>query len=94
MNAELSSSRTNRASSRTRRASSRTRRGVALVATVAAALAVFNGCEGEDPGSFTISFGTAVLALAVFNIIAFTTGLWLFSRSLEYGRKMGVLSGY
>ncbi len=48
----------------------------------------------EDPGSFTISFGTAVLALTVFNIIAFTTGLWLFSRSLEYGRKMGVLSGY
>jgi hypothetical protein len=23
-----------------------------------------------------------------------TGGLWLFSRSLEYGKKMGMLSGY
>ena len=48
----------------------------------------------DDPGSFVIPFDTAVLALAIFNIVVMTLGLWLFSRSLEYGRKMGMLSGY
>ncbi len=58
---------------------------------------VINATRGvlmDDPGSFTISFGTAVMALVVFNVIVFVAGLWLFSRSLEYGRKMGTLSGY
>jgi ABC-2 type transport system permease protein len=48
----------------------------------------------EDPGSFVISFETAVLALLIFNVVVMTIGLWLFSRSLQYGRKMGMLSGY
>lgn len=48
----------------------------------------------EDPGDFVIGFGTAVIALTIFNIVVFAAGLWLFSRSLEYGRKMGMLSGY
>jgi len=48
----------------------------------------------DDPGSFVIPFDTAVLALAIFNVVVMTLGLWLFSRSLEYGRKMGMLSGY
>jgi len=48
----------------------------------------------EDPGSFSISFGSAALALTVFNLVVFTGGLWLFNRSLQYARKMGMLSGY
>ena len=48
----------------------------------------------DDPGSFAISFDAAVIALLIFNVVVMTLGLWLFSRSLEYGRKMGMLSGY
>lgn len=48
----------------------------------------------SDPGSFSISFGSAVLALVVFNLVMYTFGLWLFSRALQYARKMGMLSGY
>jgi ABC-2 type transport system permease protein len=48
----------------------------------------------EDPGTFVIPFNTAVLALLIFNVVVLAAGLWLFSRSLEYGRKMGMLSGY
>jgi ABC-2 type transport system permease protein len=48
----------------------------------------------EDPGSFSISFGSAALALTIFNLVVFTGGLWLFNRSLQYARKMGMLSGY
>jgi ABC-2 type transport system permease protein len=48
----------------------------------------------EDPGTFSIPFGTAVLALIAFNVVVFGLGLWLFSRSLQYARKMGMLSGY
>lgn len=48
----------------------------------------------EDPGEFVIGFATAAIALTIFNIVVFAAGLWLFSRSLEYGRKMGMLSGY
>lgn len=47
-----------------------------------------------DPGEFSIAFGTAALALLAFNVVVMALGLWLFSRSLEYGRKMGMLSGY
>lgn len=36
----------------------------------------------------------AVLALAAFSLVFLPAGLWLYGRSLEYGRKMGVLSGY
>jgi ABC-2 type transport system permease protein len=48
----------------------------------------------EDPGTFFIPFPTAVLALVAFNIVVFGLGLWLFTRSLQYARKMGMLSGY
>jgi ABC-2 type transport system permease protein len=48
----------------------------------------------EDPGSFSISFGGASIALTLFNVVVFTIGLWLFHRSLQYARKMGMLSGY
>ena len=48
----------------------------------------------QNPGSFDISFGTAVLVLSIFSGIAFPIGLWLFRRSLEFARRMGLLSGY
>lgn len=48
----------------------------------------------EDPGTFSIPFGTAVIALLIFNVIVFGLGLWAFARSLQYARKMGMLSGY
>jgi ABC-2 type transport system permease protein len=48
----------------------------------------------DDPGTFSIPFGTAVIALVVFNILVFGTGMWLFNRALQYARKMGMLSGY
>jgi ABC-2 type transport system permease protein len=48
----------------------------------------------EDPGTFSIPFGTATIALTIFNIVVFSLGLWLFSRSLRYARKMGILAGY
>ncbi len=48
----------------------------------------------EDPGTFSIPFGQAVVALTIFNIVVFGLGLWLFSRSLQYARKMGILAGY
>ena len=48
----------------------------------------------EDPGTFYVPFNTAVLALLIFNVVVMSAGLWMFSRSLEYGRKMGMLSGY
>lgn len=40
------------------------------------------------------STGSALLSLLVFCAIVYPIGLWLFGRSLEYGRKLGVLAGY
>lgn len=48
----------------------------------------------DDPGTFSIPFGAAVVALSIFNVVVFGLGLWLFARSLQYARKMGMLSGY
>ena len=36
----------------------------------------------------------AVLALAAFSVVLYPLALWSFSRILEYGRKVGALSGY
>ena len=46
------------------------------------------------PGLVRIPFNSAVIALLIFNVVVMTIGLWMFCRSLEYGRKMGMLSGY
>jgi ABC-2 type transport system permease protein len=48
----------------------------------------------EDPGTFNMPFSTAAIALTVFNLVVFTSGLWLLHRSMQYARKMGMLSGY
>lgn len=41
-----------------------------------------------------IEMGPALLALLVFNLVIFPLSLWIFGRSLQFGRKLGVLSGY
>jgi ABC-2 type transport system permease protein len=38
--------------------------------------------------------GQAALALAIFAIVLHPLALWFFGRTLEYGRKIGALSGY
>jgi hypothetical protein len=48
----------------------------------------------SDGGSFSISVGAALWALSGFAVIIGGGGLLLFRRTLEYARKMGMLSGY
>ena len=48
----------------------------------------------ENPGSFQIPYSTSVFVLLGFSIIVFPLGLWSFRRSLEYARRLGMLSGY
>jgi ABC-2 type transport system permease protein len=38
--------------------------------------------------------GQAMLALLAFAVVLYPIALWLFGRTLEYGRKIGALSGY
>jgi ABC-2 type transport system permease protein len=48
--------------------------------------------EGAVLGGATA--GQAMVALAVFALIFYPIALWFFGRTLEYGRKIGALSGY
>ena len=48
----------------------------------------------EDPGTFVITFGTAVVVLTVFSIVGMCLGFWLLSRSMQYARREGILGGY
>lgn len=43
------------------------------------------------PGPTT---STAVVALAIFSVVAYPAGLWLYGRSMNLGRKLGILTGY
>lgn len=47
-----------------------------------------------DPVDGGIDLTTAVVGLVVFNIVVLALGLPLFGRSLQYARRMGLLSGY
>ena len=47
-----------------------------------------------DPGSYAISLSRAVTVLSIFDVVVFTFGIWLWRRTLDYSRKMGLLSGY
>lgn len=38
--------------------------------------------------------GQAMFALVIFAVILYPIAMWLFGRTLEYGRKIGALSGY
>ncbi len=48
----------------------------------------------EDPGTFVMAPRTAVIWLVVFDVVFLTLGFWVFRRTLEYSRKMGLLGGY
>jgi ABC-2 type transport system permease protein len=48
----------------------------------------------DDPGTFVVTFSTAVLALSVFNVVALLVGVWTFGRALQYARRAGSLGGY
>ncbi|MGH8934744.1 MAG: ABC transporter permease [Acidimicrobiia bacterium] len=48
----------------------------------------------HTPVAGAVPFGSAVIALLVFIVLSFIPGLWALSRSLEYARKLGTLSGY
>jgi hypothetical protein len=40
------------------------------------------------------SLQASFAVLAAFNLAVFPFAIWLFGRSMQYGRKMGVLAGY
>lgn len=40
------------------------------------------------------SSGSIVVTLAIFSVLAYPLAIWIWGRALEYGRKLGVLSGY
>jgi ABC-2 type transport system permease protein len=48
--------------------------------------------DGESlPG---LSSGSIIWTLAIFSIVGYPLAIWTWGRALEYGRKLGVLSGY
>ncbi len=48
-----------------------------------------NGAHLQGP-----TMHASLIVLAMFNIAVFPLAIWLFGRSMQYGRKMGVLAGY
>lgn len=58
---------------------------------------VINGARTAlmtDPGTFVMPLRTALIALAIFDIIVFPFGIWLWNRTLSFSRKLGHLGGY
>lgn len=47
-----------------------------------------------DPGSYEVSLQRAVVALLIFDVVVFGFGIFLWRRTLEYSRKIGLLGGY
>lgn len=48
----------------------------------------------ENPGTFVMPFRTAAIVLTIFSLFVFPIGLFMYRRSLEFARRMGLLSGY
>ena len=57
-------------------------------------LAVRSSLMPETPGLASISGSEAAWALVAFCAIVFPFAIWLFGRSMELGRRWGVLGGY
>ncbi len=58
---------------------------------------VINGARSQlmaDPGSFEIEYQTALIVLACFTAVVLPLGIWMFRRTLELARRLGLLSGY
>ena len=41
-----------------------------------------------------MSLGTALIGLAIFNVVMYPLAIYLFGRGMEVGRKYGLLGGY
>jgi ABC-2 type transport system permease protein len=48
----------------------------------------------ESPPEGVLSVSASIIALVVFNLVALPIAVWLFGKSLEEGRKMGMLGAY
>jgi ABC-2 type transport system permease protein len=48
-----------------------------------------DGAELAGPSSLA-----TVMTLLIFSVLAYPLAIWIWGRALEYGRKLGVLSGY
>ncbi len=48
----------------------------------------------SQPPAAAMDVSQAVTVLLIFNVVVFAIGLALFSRSLQYARRLGTLSGY
>lgn len=58
---------------------------------------VINGARTAlmaDPGTYEMSLRTAVIALSIFDLVAFSFGIFLWRRTLDLARKFGTLGGY
>jgi ABC-2 type transport system permease protein len=47
-----------------------------------------------EPFGTGMPLGTAILGLLLFNLVMYPLASWAFGRSLQYARRMGLLSGY
>ncbi|MDP8959417.1 MAG: ABC transporter permease [Actinomycetota bacterium] len=56
--------------------------------------ALRKGLMPQGGGMPGLSINETLLALLAFNVVIFPLVLWIFGRSLEVGRRLGVLSGY
>jgi hypothetical protein len=48
-----------------------------------------DGADLPGPSAFS-----TVMTLLIFSVLAYPLAIWIWGRALEYGRKLGVLSGY
>lgn len=58
------------------------------------AINALRGVLMAEPPQNAMSLSTSLIALLVFNVIVFPLAIWLFGRSLEEGRKYGMLGSY
>lgn len=58
------------------------------------AINALRGVLMAEPPQDAMSLTTSLIALLIFNVIVFPLAIWLFGRSLEEGRKYGMLGSY
>ena len=58
------------------------------------AINALRGVLMAEPPQDAMSLTTSLIALIIFNVIVFPLAIWLFGRSLEEGRKYGMLGSY
>lgn len=58
------------------------------------AVEAFRGVLMENPPPLQFTLGQALVALVAFNVLVLPISVWLFGRSLEEGRRQGMLGTY